>query len=92
MNRSSVVRLEDVWVSFHETLALKAVNMNIEDGEFLGLIGPNGSGKTTLIKVILGLVKPDRGKVTVFGVSPDRLGAKHPVSYTHLTLPTTPYV
>ncbi len=77
MNRSSVVRLEDVWVSFHETLALKAVNMNIEDGEFLGLIGPNGSGKTTLIKVILGLVKPDRGKVTVFGVSPDRLGAKH---------------
>ncbi len=77
MNRSSVVRLEDVWVSFHETLALKAVNMNIEDGEFLGLIGPNGSGKTTLIKVILGLVKPDRGRVEVFGMPPDRLGAKH---------------
>ncbi len=77
MTKPSVVKLEDVWVSYHETLALKAVNMEIEDGEFLGLIGPNGSGKTTLIKVILGLVKPDRGKVEVFGMPPDRLGAKH---------------
>ena len=77
MRKPSVVKLEDVWVSYHETLALKGVDMEIEDGEFLGLIGPNGSGKTTLIRVILGLVKPDRGKVEVFGVAPDRLGAKH---------------
>jgi zinc transport system ATP-binding protein len=77
MTKPSVVKLEDVWVSYHETLALRAVDMEIEDGEFLGLIGPNGSGKTTLIRVILGLVKPDRGKVEVFGVPPDRLGAKH---------------
>ena len=59
MRKPSVVKLEDVWVSYHETLALKGVDMEIEDGEFLGLIGPNGSGKTTLIRVILGLVKPD---------------------------------
>jgi zinc transport system ATP-binding protein len=77
MRKPSVVKLEDVWVSYHETLALKGVDMEIEDGEFLGLIGPNGSGKTTLIRVILGLVKPDRGKVEVFGVPPDSLGAKH---------------
>ena len=77
MTKPSVVKLDNVWVSYHETLALRAVDMQIEDGEFLGLIGPNGSGKTTLIKVILGLVKPDRGKVEVFGVPPDGLGAKH---------------
>ena len=77
MRKPSVVKLEDVWVSYHETLALKGVDMEIEDGEFLGLIGPNGSGKTTLIRVILGLVKPDRGKVEVFGVPPGSLGAKH---------------
>ena len=77
MTKQSVVKLEDVWVTYHETLALKGVDMEIEDGEFLGLIGPNGSGKTTLIRVILGLVKPDRGKVEVFGVPPDKLGAKH---------------
>jgi zinc transport system ATP-binding protein len=77
MTKQSVVKLEDVWVTYHETLALKGVDMEIEDGEFLGLIGPNGSGKTTLIRVILGLVKPDRGKVEVFGMPPDSLGAKH---------------
>jgi zinc transport system ATP-binding protein len=77
MRKPSVVKLEDVWVSYHETLALKGVDMEIEEGEFLGLIGPNGSGKTTLIRVILGLVKPDRGKVEVFGVPPGSLGAKH---------------
>ncbi len=74
MTISSVVSLEDVWVYYSETPALKAINLDIEDGEFLGLIGPNGSGKTTLIKVILGLLKPDRGRVTVFGSPPDRLG------------------
>lgn len=72
-----MVKLEDVWVSHHETLALRDVNLEIEEGEFLGLIGPNGSGKTTLIKVILGLVKPDRGKVRIFGVPPEELGPKH---------------
>jgi zinc transport system ATP-binding protein len=77
MTKPSVVKLKDVWVTYHETLALKGVDMEIEDGEFLGLIGPNGSGKTTLIRVILGLVKPDRGRVEVFGVPPVSLGAKH---------------
>ena len=82
MTRNSVVKLERVWVTYHETLALKDVDMEIEEGEFLGLIGPNGSGKTTLIRVILGLVKPDRGRVEVFGVPPDRLGARrHLVGY-----------
>jgi zinc transport system ATP-binding protein len=73
----SIISLKDIWVYYGETPALKAINLEIEDGEFLGLIGPNGSGKTTLIKVILGLVKPDRGQVKVFGVTPDKLGQKH---------------
>jgi zinc transport system ATP-binding protein len=74
MMSSNVISLEDVWVYYNETPALKAVSLDIGDGEFLGLIGPNGSGKTTLIRVILGLVKPDRGRVTVFGSPPDKLG------------------
>ena len=74
MMSPSVISLEDIWVYYGETPALKAINLEIEDGEFLGLIGPNGSGKTTLIKVILGLLKPDRGRVTVFGSPPDKLG------------------
>ncbi len=44
--------------------------MTVTYGNMLGLIGPNGAGKTTTIKVILGLLKPDRGKVEVFGQNP----------------------
>jgi zinc transport system ATP-binding protein len=44
----------------------------MEAGDYVGLIGPNGGGKTTLIKVILGLIKPERGSVRVMGVSPEK--------------------
>ena len=75
MKRPVVVRLVDVWVSYDANVVLKNVNLEIEEGEFLGLIGPNGSGKTTLIKVILGLVTPDRGKVDVLGRPTRNLGS-----------------
>ena len=39
-------------------------------GDFLGLIGPNGGGKSTLLKVMLGLIKPDRGSIALFGLPP----------------------
>ena len=45
------------------------INLRIEKGYITGIIGRNGAGKTTLIKTILGMVKPDRGTVTVFGKS-----------------------
>ena len=64
------VDLKDITVRFNETTALKDVSLSIEEGTFLGIIGPNGGGKTTLLKVILGLIKPDEGKVKVFGKKP----------------------
>lgn len=67
-----VVRLEDVWVHYNGIPALEGVSLSIEEGDFLGIIGPNGSGKTTLIKVIVGLVKPSRGTVSVLGKSPEK--------------------
>lgn len=77
-----VVKIEKVWVYYRDTLVLKNVSLNIEAGEFLGLIGPNGGGKTTLLKVILGLVKSDEGRVEVFGASPEKLGRKrHLIGY-----------
>jgi len=47
--------------------ALKEINIEIEQGEFVGLIGNNGAGKTTLLKTISGLHRPDNGKVSVNG-------------------------
>lgn len=72
MAYQEVVKLEDVWVFYDGMPALEGVNLSINQGDFLGIIGPNGGGKTTLLKVILGLVKPSRGKVKVLGTSPDR--------------------
>ncbi len=74
-----IVKVESVWVYCRDNLVLKDVSLNIGTGEFLGLIGPNGGGKTTLVKVILGLVRPDKGRVEVFGSSPERLGKKRPL-------------
>ncbi|MBI3832008.1 MAG: metal ABC transporter ATP-binding protein [Planctomycetes bacterium] len=55
--------------------ALDNVNFTVREGEFLGLIGPNGGGKTTLLKIILGLLAPQSGKVLVLGRDPRELGA-----------------
>jgi len=67
-----VIRLEDVWVHYDDLGVLEGVNLSVEEGDFLGVIGPNGGGKTTLLKTILGLVKPSKGKVSILGDSPER--------------------
>ncbi len=72
MTAKELVRLENVWVHHDSVPALEAINLSIKANDFLGIIGPNGGGKTTLLKVILGLIKPSRGKVTVLGTSPER--------------------
>ena len=51
--------------------ALSGINLTIERGEILGLIGPNGSGKTTLIGCLLGLLHPDSGTIAINGRSPE---------------------
>jgi zinc transport system ATP-binding protein len=67
-----LVRLEDIWVYYDNAAVLEGVNLSIKQDDFLGIIGPNGGGKTTLLKVILGLVKPSSGKVTVLDGTPQR--------------------
>jgi putative ABC transport system ATP-binding protein len=53
---------------------LKDIDLNIGNGEAVGLIGPSGSGKSTLLMVMAGLERPDRGSVTAAGEALDRLG------------------
>lgn len=60
-----IVRLENVWVWLGQTLALRDVSLDIEAGKFIGLMGPNGGGKTALLKTIVGLIRPDRGRVVL---------------------------
>jgi zinc transport system ATP-binding protein len=66
----SVVRFENVGYSYGETTALENVTLDIAENEFVWIVGPNGGGKTTLVKLILGLLEPDSGRVVVFGETP----------------------
>src|SRR5262245_59318060 len=47
--------------------ALEDLDLELRRGEILGYVGPNGSGKTTTLKLLIGLLRPDRGEATVFG-------------------------
>ena len=60
------LELKDINKKFNETVALKNIQLEINDGEFFSLLGPSGSGKTTCLKVIGGFENPDSGFVSLF--------------------------
>ena len=76
----TVLTCKDVVKRYGRKSALDGVNLNIEPGRIVGLLGPNGSGKTTLIKLANGLLTPDGGSIAVCGMKPGK-GTHALVSY-----------
>jgi ABC-2 type transport system ATP-binding protein len=74
---------ENVTKSYGTQLALKNVSFNVKSGEIAGFIGPNGAGKTTMMKIICGIIAPDRGNVSIKGhdVVSDSLRVKFQIGY-----------
>ncbi|HID28364.1 MAG TPA: ABC transporter ATP-binding protein [Methanosarcinales archaeon] len=68
--REEIVSLKNVEVYFNSIPVLESISLSIKQNDFLAVIGPNGGGKTTLLQVILGLIKPSKGEVKVFGENP----------------------
>ena len=66
-----IVSLREVSVNFGTIPVLENINLSIKQNDFLAVIGPNGGGKTTLLKILLGLIKPDKGRIKVFGKGPE---------------------
>lgn len=62
-----MIKAENVIKSFEGFNALDGLSLNVEKGSVYGLIGPNGAGKTTFIKNLMGIYRPDSGKILVFG-------------------------
>ncbi|HQP46713.1 MAG TPA: ATP-binding cassette domain-containing protein, partial [Flexilinea sp.] len=64
-NTVSIKHLDKIYSNLlkEDTVALKDINLEIKNGEFLSIIGPSGCGKSTLLKVIGGLEKPTRGEI-----------------------------
>lgn len=60
-----MIQFDNASVLYGSTVVLSDINLRINKKEYIGVIGPNGGGKTTLIKMMLGLVKPSKGKVNV---------------------------
>ncbi len=60
-----VITLRHLWASYGINPILEDINLVVKKLDFIGLIGPNGGGKTTLLKVLLGLIAPDRGEVKI---------------------------
>lgn len=68
----AAIEIKGVNVYYDNICALSNINLTVNNGDFLGIIGPNGGGKSTLLKVILGLIKPLTGSVKIFGQPPDK--------------------
>lgn len=65
-----IVSLKNVSFTYNTIFVLEDINFSLKPNDYLGIIGPNGGGKTTLLKIILGLLEPNKGEVKVFGKSP----------------------
>jgi ABC-2 type transport system ATP-binding protein len=78
-----VIMAEGLTKSFPGVRAVDALSFNVRSGEIFGLVGPDGAGKTTTLRILAGIMPPDKGKVTVagFDVARDPEGAKHALSY-----------
>jgi phospholipid/cholesterol/gamma-HCH transport system ATP-binding protein len=82
MKEEPVIRLENVGTRLGEQLIHRGVNMSVNRGEILGVVGKSGSGKTTLLREMIGLQAPSEGHVYLFGerldtLSPGQLSALH---------------
>ena len=69
---ATAITLDNVSFSYDDRPILENVNLMIDDSDFLGIVGPNGGGKSTLLKLILGLLYPDEGKIRIFGQTPEQ--------------------
>ncbi len=67
---ASLVEISDLTFTYGQQPVLQNIDLSIDAGTTLGLIGPNGGGKTTLIRLLLGLIQPTLGSIHVAGVSP----------------------
>lgn len=76
MAESEILQLEGIskWFSQTQTPAVDQVNLNLKQGEILGLLGPSGCGKTTLLRIIAGFELPQRGRITLAGTEVNRPG------------------
>lgn len=79
--KKKCIELDGVEFSYNGQPVLEAITFSVEEGDYLGIIGPNGGGKTTLIKIILGLLKPASGSVKIYGKDIEKFRDRGSIGY-----------
>lgn len=64
---NTIIEIKNVTFSYDEEEVIKDVYLQVHKGDYLGIIGPNGGGKTTLLKLMVGLLTPSKGEITLYG-------------------------
>lgn len=72
----TVIKIEGLYKSFGELEVLKGIDLTVQKGENLAVLGKSGSGKSVLIKILAGLLKPDKGNITMLGKQLNQLKPK----------------
>lgn len=75
------IKLDNISFAYGDNSVLENLSFTVSKGEYLGIIGPNGGGKTTLIKIILGLLHPTSGTVSLFGTDQHDFKEKYRIGY-----------
>lgn len=79
-----IIEAKELIKRYGKVLALNGLSLDIPGNSIFGLIGPNGAGKTTTLKIILGLLRPDSGKIWVFGEDPwDNVKIRNEIGFLH---------
>jgi zinc transport system ATP-binding protein len=78
---AALLEADDISFAYGPDVVLEQVTLHVHAGEFVALVGPNGSGKSTLLRVMLGLLPPGAGHVSLFGTPPRRLRERWRLGY-----------
>ena len=90
MNRASaaqpdchrdIIRLDRVSYAYGTKPVIQDLSFSVHERDFVGLIGANGAGKTTLLRLIVGLLQPDAGQISLFGTPADKFKDRHLIGY-----------
>ena len=73
---STVIEVSNLYKAYEGVPVLRGVQLQVQEGEAFALIGANGSGKTTLLHLLIGFLRPDRGRIAVLGSSPQRASGR----------------
>jgi zinc transport system ATP-binding protein len=92
---NAAIEIKNLTIKFGTYAALENINVEIEEGSFVAIVGPNGSGKTTLLKTLLGLIKPTSGEINILGkpqksISPEWFGYVPQIKTLDRSFPALP--